>query len=685
MEFSLNKLILELEKLNKDQLVKESNDCLELFNKKNENNFSFIDLQINIDEKKKFGQIITGYFEKSIINFESNKNETSLTLLMNCLDTVRLISRDSNAIDSFDNDSLLSLIQQLARLDMNKSLENETLTLKALKSISNLIYNGKFAQNYYSNESMCLKLVDFVKNFQLNTNKNSENDLFKLKILFLLTIFNKKLRETLRDESHLISYLIKLIDIIPLNRMKLNKTLNYCFLTQTDVLFLIEALKILYNLTMDIDSVRKDAASIFNTSNLSDLDKKSQQQDANDQYYFSNLVCILRDLLVCKLEDDNNDDDDDKKQGLMLNASKLNDLHSNIINLLTNVPAVYFNQLVYSNETKLSDLDKLESEFEIARHYHNMKRMFRLANLNKKKNENNLEYELVNLVKSDQDINYKGNNMEAIAYILSFMSQHTCSYLIKNKSLNSKDFKFSNMSIDSIDHLYPVLMLLSLMCKKNKRIHSFVHLKVLPPLIKQDLMNLPQNGLSIRNRLCRLMTDPNLQLKRLSAQFVFILCKESVNKLVKYTGFGNAAGLLAEAGLMLSGHGDLGAYSSDSNDSETEDYKKYEKEINPITGRIEIDESSESNDETDSKNNESKSCLIKSSMFKKAKKRDIFKGMTEEQKEYEAMKLVEAFDRLTKIGAVKPATIGNDGKPIEISHVLQLQETIKQDSDEEKS
>ncbi len=396
MEFSLNKLILELEKLNKDQLEKESNDCLELFNKKNENNFSFIDLQLNIDEKKKFGQIITDYLEKSIINFESNKNETSLTLLMNCLDTVRLISRDSNAIDSFDNDCLLSLIQQLAQFDtMNKSLENETLILKALKSISNLIYNGKFAQNYYSNESMCLKLVDFVKNFQLNTNKNSENDLFKLKILFLLTIFNKKLREKLRDESYLISYVIKLIDIIPLNRMKLNETLNYCFLTQTDVLFLIEALKILYNLTMDIDSVRKDAASIFNTSNLSDLDKKSQQQqDANDQYYFSDLVCILRDLLVCKLEDDNNNDD--KKQGLMLNASKLNDLHSNIINLLTNVPAVYFNQLVYSNETKLSDLDKLESEFEIARYYHNMKRMFRLANSSKQKNENNLRFKYRN-------------------------------------------------------------------------------------------------------------------------------------------------------------------------------------------------------------------------------------------------------------------------------------------------
>ena len=45
----------------------------------------------------------------------------------------------------------------------------------------------------------------------------------------------------------------------------------------------------------------------------------------------------------------------------------------------------------------------------------------------------------------------------------------------------------------------------------------------------------------------------------------------SVNRMVKYTGYGNCAGLLANRGLMLGGQGQ-GDYSSDSEDSETEEY-----------------------------------------------------------------------------------------------------------------
>jgi hypothetical protein len=213
-------------------------------------------------------------------------------------------------------------------------------------------------------------------------------------------------------------------------------------------------------------------------------------------------------------------------------------------------------------------------------------------------------------------------------------------YLNKNSQLADKSiYTLTDFNIDSIDHLYPVLMLLSLMCKTNKTIHSYCRLKVLPPLKKKDLINLPQNGLTIRNRLCKLMTDPSLQLKRLVSQFLFILCKESVDKLIKYTGFGNAAGLLAETGLMLSGNGKCEDYSSDSEESESDEFRKYKNEINPITGRIELDDTNEEeNDE-----------ILSKTIFKKAKKTDIFKGMTDEQKEYEAMKLVEAFDRLTRL------------------------------------
>ena len=45
----------------------------------------------------------------------------------------------------------------------------------------------------------------------------------------------------------------------------------------------------------------------------------------------------------------------------------------------------------------------------------------------------------------------------------------------------------------------------------------------------------------------------------------------TVNRMVKYTGYGNCAGLLANRGLMLGGQGQ-GDYSSDSEDSETEEY-----------------------------------------------------------------------------------------------------------------
>lgn len=46
---------------------------------------------------------------------------------------------------------------------------------------------------------------------------------------------------------------------------------------------------------------------------------------------------------------------------------------------------------------------------------------------------------------------------------------------------------------------------------------------------------------------------------------------------MKYTGYGNAAGLLANRGLMLGGKGD-GNYSDSSDESETEDYLEIKQE-----------------------------------------------------------------------------------------------------------
>ena len=48
--------------------------------------------------------------------------------------------------------------------------------------------------------------------------------------------------------------------------------------------------------------------------------------------------------------------------------------------------------------------------------------------------------------------------------------------------------------------------------------------------------------------------------------------------------------------------------------------------------------------------------------------------MTEEQKEHEAMKLVNLLHEMTRDGVVKPAVPGPDGTPVPMEHVLQLQE-----------
>ena len=65
---------------------------------------------------------------------------------------------------------------------------------------------------------------------------------------------------------------------------------------------------------------------------------------------------------------------------------------------------------------------------------------------------------------------------------------------------------------------------------------------------------------------------------------MFVLCKENVDRLVKYTGYGNAAGLLASRGLMAGGCSHKEDYSSDDDNSDTEEYSRVKDQIDPITG-----------------------------------------------------------------------------------------------------
>ncbi|GAA6094062.1 synembryn-A, partial [Tachysurus ichikawai] len=165
------------------------------------------------------------------------------------------------------------------------------------------------------------------------------------------------------------------------------------------------------------------------------------------------------------------------------------------------------------------------------------------------------------------------------------------------------------------EKLTPVLNLLTETCRAHRETRHYLRQQILPPL--RDVVLRPEQGDTIRNKLVRLMTHVDTELKHCAAELLFVLCKENVGRFVKYTGYGNAAGLLAARGL-LSGHSSAPQcqYSSDS-DSDTEEYRQARGRINLVTGRVEEPQP------------------------------DPMEGMSEEEKEAEAVRLVAMFNRLS--------------------------------------
>eukprot|EP00094_Tigriopus_californicus_P013879 TCALIF_13434-PA protein Name:"Similar to RIC8A Synembryn-A (Gallus gallus)" AED:0.13 eAED:0.13 QI:0/0/0/0.8/1/1/5/0/345 len=226
-----------------------------------------------------------------------------------------------------------------------------------------------------------------------------------------------------------------------------------------------------------------------------------------------------------------------------------------------------------------------------------------------------------------EELEYDGSGMNAIQAILNVL-------------LHKIDHPGEDTSLQ--DAITPVLCVLCNLSRYHRQVRKYLRARILPPL--KDVSHRPEVGNDARNKLCKLLTSTSDSVAQTVAEFLFILCKESVSRLVKYSGYGNAAGLLARRGLMLGGRGDNAGNYSDEEDSDTEEYLENAHKVNPIVGCVEPTRPSP------------------------------FEGMSEEQKEYEAMKLVNLIHELNNVGVVKPAIPGPDGRPQEIDHVLQLQE-----------
>ncbi|XP_003802804.1 synembryn-A [Otolemur garnettii] len=225
---------------------------------------------------------------------------------------------------------------------------------------------------------------------------------------------------------------------------------------------------------------------------------------------------------------------------------------------------------------------------------------------------------LLNLEPHEGSLEFMGVNMDVIHVLLDFLEKR----LHQTHRLK--------------ESVAPVLSVLTECARMHRPARKFLKAQVLPPL--RDVKTRPEVGELLRNKLVRLMTHLDTDVKRVAAEFLFVLCSESVPRFIKYTGYGNAAGLLAARGLM-SGVRPEGQYSEDE-DTDTDEYKEAKASINPVTGRVE------------------------------EKLPNPMEGMTEEQKEHEAMKLVNMFDKLSRDRVIQPMGMSPRG------HLTSLQDAM---------
>lgn len=229
-----------------------------------------------------------------------------------------------------------------------------------------------------------------------------------------------------------------------------------------------------------------------------------------------------------------------------------------------------------------------------------------------------------------KQMQYEGTNLNAVAEILDFFKAK----LALNPAVSSQ-----------YEVLAPVLIVLMKCARGDRILRKYLRQQILPPL--KDVRKRPEEGDSIRSALCRLLTSPITEVKSFVADLLFILCKENIGRMIKYTGYGNAAGLFASRGLLgKETNTNVDGYSSESGDSDTEEYKELKHGINPVVGCYE------------------------------APKPKPTADMTEEQKEYEAMQLVQLIDQLSKQGVVQPCRVGADGTPKPVTHIMELTENV---------
>uniref|UniRef100_A0A1L8DLZ5 Putative signaling protein ric-8/synembryn regulates neurotransmitter secretion n=1 Tax=Nyssomyia neivai TaxID=330878 RepID=A0A1L8DLZ5_9DIPT len=411
----------------------------------------------------------------------------------------------------------------------------------------------------------------------------------------------------------------------------------------------IEALKCLCNLVFNSKKCQEMCLSNTSTEGIIGRIRfpKENEVEYEIQYFDMKLLFLITALnpqVRKKVRDEGMMYLMEKVQMIMKENQDCDAFFDKQVDLLGEILKVLFNLTVPSD-------GPIPSEDEQDKHFRTLTGILRdlfMRRATSKEKQQDLWSNCVNLLTSvpteyfteltpECDEGFEGRDMSVIDTLLEFLRLR----------LETKQ-KVSAQN----ECLSPILTALVKCVRSSSCLRRYVRSQVLPPL--RDVRRRPEDGTELRNYLCRHLTTPALQVRDLVAELLFVMCKENVGRMIKYTGYGNAAGMFANRGL-LGGHGNPGeGYSSDSEDSDTEEYKELQHGINPVLGCYE------------------------------PKRPNIFEGMTEEQKEYEAMQLVSLMDKLQRQGIMQPGRIGPDGRPVPVDHILELQEELPQQQSDHK-
>lgn len=193
--------------------------------------------------------------------------------------------------------------------------------------------------------------------------------------------------------------------------------------------------------------------------------------EEEEEIQFRRLAVVLHDLLLCRAT----------------TKEKQIELCSNTVNLLTNVPTACFSELVTQMHMNSGDSMSATAAGTSASSI-NGSNATTIANSNC----------------------FEGSDVTALDILLEF--------------LKCRLANIQKLAVQQ-ELLSPILTALVKCVRCNSLQRRYIRSQVLPPL--RDVKQRPEVGTHLRNYLCKLLTTPATQVRDLTSEFLFVLCKEN--------------------------------------------------------------------------------------------------------------------------------------------------------------